>query len=105
MAIRSIHLAATASLLLAGAAVLPAHAQVQVITPTPVQSSEVVIAPNAPPPPRMETIPAPPEQTMYWRPGHWMWSGANWAWESGEVRPASAANRGLGAWPLVRASG
>lgn len=65
MAIRSIHLAATASLLLAGAAVLPAHAQVQVITPTPVQSSEVVIAPNAPPPPRMETIPAPPEQTMY----------------------------------------
>ena len=100
MLVRSIHLAATASVLLAGAAILPAHAQVQVIAPAPVQSSEVIIAPNAPPPPRVETIPAPPAQTMLWRPGHWMWTGANWSWQQGEYvqRPEPTAVWEPGHW-------
>jgi len=48
---------------------------VQIITPTPIPAqSTVVIAPSAPPPPRVETMPTPaPEQgrVVYWQPGHW----------------------------------
>ena len=60
---------------------------VQLVTPAPVQygQSTVVIAPNAPPPPRVETIPQPPSaeaKVMFWQPGHWMWNGANWEWAS-----------------------
>jgi hypothetical protein len=104
MAARSIHLAVTASAMIAGAAaLLPAQAQVQVITPVPVQSSQVIIAPSAPPAPRMEAIPAPPgaeAQSMFWRPGHWMWSGANWAWQPGEyvARPQPTAVWEPGHW-------
>lgn len=104
MLVRSIHLIAAASTLAIGtAATAPARAQVQFITPTPVQSSEVIIAPNAPPPPRVETIPAPPgaeAQTMYWRPGHWMWTGASWSWMQGQYveRPAPQAVWDPGHW-------
>jgi hypothetical protein len=77
----------------------------QLVTPAPVQygQSTVVIAPNAPPPPRVETIPQPPSaeaQVMYWQPGHWMWNGANWEWASGQYvqRPAPQAVWQPGHW-------
>jgi hypothetical protein len=103
MLVRSIHVALAASALVGVASLMPAHAQVQVISPAPVQSSEVIIAPNAPPAPRVETIPAPPgteAQTMYWRPGHWTWTGANWAWEPGTYvqRPQPTAVWEPGHW-------
>ena len=83
-----------------------AHAQsVQILTPAPVQTAQstVIIAPSAPPPPRVETIPPPPTadaQVMYWRPGHWTWSGANWIWTAGEYvqRPAPQAVWAPGPW-------
>ena len=70
--------------------------------PTPVQS-QIIIAPNAPPPLRVETIPPPPSaesQVMYWRPGHWAWDGASWSWAEGQYvqRPAPQAIWQPGHW-------
>jgi len=48
--------------------------------------SQVVVAPSAPPAPRVESIPPPPSagtQVMYWQPGRWEWDGLNWRWSSG----------------------
>jgi hypothetical protein len=116
MLMRHIHLALPVFALLAGTASLtPAAAQsVQVITPAPVQpqvimaapmpsESAVVIAPSAPPPPRVESIPPPPgveSQAMFWRPGHWMWEGANWEWSPGQYvqRPQPQATWEPGHW-------
>ena len=55
---RRLHLAAPMVLLGMGATSAMAQ-PVQVITPTVVQS-EAYIAPSAPPPPRVETLPPPP---------------------------------------------
>jgi len=77
---------------------------VQTISPASVQPQpEVVIAPNAPPPPRVETIPPPPNaesQLMYWRPGRWAWNGGSWEWSSGQYveRPAPQAVWEPGHW-------
>ena len=65
--------------------------------------SPVVIAPAAPPPPRVEAVPTPPTaqtQVMYWQPGRWMWSGANWDWAPGSYvqRPAPQAVWQPGYW-------
>jgi hypothetical protein len=114
---RRIHLAFPAFALLAGTCMLtpagaqsvvitpaPAPVQSQVIVPAPVESqSAVVIAPSAPPPPRLETIPPPPSvepQAMDWRPGHWRWDGVNWAWASGDYvqRPQPQAVWEPGHW-------
>jgi len=87
MFVRRIHLAVPVFALFAGAAPVMAQS-VQVITPAPVPvQSQVVIAPSAPPAPRFEAVPPPPSEqarVMYWRPGHWMWDGANWAWSQGQ---------------------
>lgn len=103
MLVRRIHLALPAFGLLAGAA--PAMAQsVQVITPTPIPvQSQVIIAPSAPPPARVETVPPAPPSTpnvMYWRPGHWMWDGTSWSWLQGQYveRPNPQAVWEPGHW-------
>lgn len=75
---------------------------VQIVTPVPAEQT-VIVAPTAPPPVRVETIPQPPiaeATTMYWQPGHWMWSGANWQWSSGHYvqRPAPMAVWQPGRW-------
>ena len=102
MLLRKAHFIAPTIGLLAATSLAQAQ-PVQVITPSPVPAESVVIAPTAPPPARVETIPAPPSveaQTMYWRPGHWMWSGANWAWQPGTYveRPAPQAVWAPGHW-------
>ena len=99
MLVRRTHLAFSALVLLAGAA--PAMAQsVQVITPAPAPAASVIIAPSAPPPPRVETIPAPPSATMYWQPGHWIWDGSSWSWTEGQyvMRPNPQAVWEPGHW-------
>ena len=103
MLVRKIHLAVPALAMFAGAA--PALAQsVQVITPTPIPAqSQVIIAPSAPPPARVETIPPAPPSTpnvMYWRPGHWMWDGTSWSWLQGQYveRPNPQAVWEPGHW-------
>jgi hypothetical protein len=57
------------------------------------QNSTVMIAPSAPPPPRVETVPAPPAntQTMTWQAGHWAWNGSAWTWADGQYVPAPQA--------------
>jgi hypothetical protein len=86
----------TLTLLAGAASVTQAGAQsVQVVTPMPVQTQapSVVIAPNAPPPTRVETIPPPPPGAgpVVWQPGHWQYTGTpgrDWAWQPGQyVQP------------------
>jgi len=78
----------------------PAVAQTAIrITPT----EQVIVAPSAPPPPRVETIPPPTgseTSALYWRLGHWEWNGANWAWAPGTYvqRPAPQAVWEPGHW-------
>ena len=101
MLVRTIHFAVPVLGLLATASI--AHAQVQIIQPAPMPASTVVVAPTAPPPPQVETIPPPPTvgpQSMYWRPGHWMWNGATWAWGPGQyvARPQPTAVWSPGHW-------
>ena len=103
MLFRPIQLAVPVLALIAGTTSAMAQS-VQFITPapTPVQS-QVIIAPSAPPPPRIETVPPPPGEearVMYWRPGHWMWDGANWAWAPGQYvsRPTPQAVWEPGHW-------
>jgi hypothetical protein len=75
-----------------GAAILPAPAQTvtretvtrDVVTPSgTTRTTTVTVAPTAPPPPEVETIPAAPSQLVYWQPGHWGWSGSTWVWAAG----------------------
>jgi hypothetical protein len=60
----------------------------------------VVIAPSAPPAPRVETIPPPPAAVDTWVPGHWAWTGTEWSWVPGQyiARPASQATWVPGHW-------
>jgi hypothetical protein len=39
--------------------------------------------PSQPPTPRQEAVPPPPSIGAAWEPGHWRWTGTNWAWEPG----------------------
>lgn len=67
------------------------------------QTSTVIIAPSAPPAPRVETIPPPPSmqtQVMTWEAGHWVWNGTGWNWQDGHYvqRPSTAAVWEPGHW-------
>lgn len=102
MVVRHTTYAATTALAVLGGILVasPAMAQAVVqVTPT----EQVIVAPSAPPPPRVETIPPPTgsePSALYWRPGHWEWNGANWAWASGTYvqRPAPQAVWQPGHW-------
>ncbi len=73
-------LAATAAL----SAVPPALAQT-VSSPMQVaQAATVIIAPAAPPPVQVETIPPAPSATMVWQAGHWAWANSAWTWIPGQ---------------------
>ena len=55
----------------------------------PAQAAEVGVgvnlelAPNEPPPLRVEPVPPPPYAEAFWVRGHWHWVGARWAWRAG----------------------
>ena len=58
------------------------------VTDVPQSGSSVAttaIAPNPPPPPHLETPPAPPDPAVAWTPGHWQWVPGQQAytWVSG----------------------
>jgi len=61
-----------------------------------------VVAPVAPPPPRVEVVPPPsrPAEIVEWHPGHWHWDGRAYVWISGEYveRPHRAARWEPGHW-------
>jgi len=80
-----------------------AAAQAQSVQIVSQPQAEIVIAPNAPPPARVEAIPPPPNaesQLMYWRPGRWAWNGGAWEWSGGQYveRPAPQAVWEPGHW-------
>ncbi|WP_322104254.1 hypothetical protein [Paraburkholderia sp. J41] len=52
----------------------------------------VIVAPNAPPPPRVETVP-PPRAGYAWDPGHWRWAHGGYVWAPGHWRPVRAGYR------------
>ncbi len=64
------------------------------------QPATIVIAPSAPPPPRVETVPPPPASVDVWTQGHWAWNGSNWDWVPGQyiTRPAPQATWIPGHW-------
>ncbi len=49
-------------------------------------AATVIIAPEAPPPPRVEVRPQPPRPGMAWMEGHWEWSPQThtYRWVAGE---------------------
>jgi WXXGXW repeat (2 copies) len=48
-------------------------------------------APYAPPAPRYELVPAPPDDRAIWIPGHWHWTRYAYAWRPGHwVEPPQA---------------
>jgi hypothetical protein len=57
-------------------------------------------APNPPPEPMAENVPPAPGPTVYWQPGHWGWTGAQWVWLPGhyEQRPNQTAVWEPGHW-------
>jgi hypothetical protein len=69
----------------------------------------VIVAPAAPPPPRVETMPPMPTDApaASWMPGHWAWSGTNWAWVDGQYvpRPQPTARWEPGHWAPQTAGG
>jgi hypothetical protein len=67
------------------------------------QDSTVIIAPSAPPAPRVETVPPPPAtstQALTWQAGHWVWDGTAWSWKEGRYvqSPQPAAVWEPGHW-------
>ncbi len=70
------------------------------VTPIREVQDTVIIAPSAPPPARVETIPPPPAATEFWRPGHWAWNNINWTWVPGEYiqRPSPQVAWQPGHW-------
>ncbi|GJH04739.1 YXWGXW repeat-containing protein [Paraburkholderia terrae] len=42
----------------------------------------VIVAPMAPPAPRVEVVP-PPRAGYAWDPGHWRWAGGRYVWVAG----------------------
>ncbi len=52
--------------------------------PAYAQPSTIIIAPTAPPPVRVETMPPPsPGGTLSWQAGRWAWVDGNWQWMDG----------------------
>jgi hypothetical protein len=54
-----------------------------VLFQAPANAQEVVIAP---PPLRVEVVPAPPGPEYVWVHGHWWWNGRAWLWARGHYR-------------------
>jgi len=66
-------------------AVSAASAQTTVVvTPTSPTVTPEFIAPVAPPPLQVETIPPAPSTVVAWQAGHWRYTGAGWTWISGQ---------------------
>lgn len=77
--------------LTAGAAHAGANINIQVGSPYPAhpQPAMVAVQYKAPPPPRVERVPAP-RRGMVWSQGHWEWRGQRHVWVPGtwiRVRP------------------
>jgi hypothetical protein len=65
-----------------------------------VRDEGVVVAVQAPPPPRVEARPPPPNERVEWDPGHWNWNGREYAWMPGHYveRPRQNVRWEPGHW-------
>jgi hypothetical protein len=60
----------------------------------PAVAAEIIVQ-TAPPPLRVEVVPAlpGPAAKWFWRPGHWRWNGARYVWVRGHyihrIRPGA----------------
>ena len=52
------------------------------LTAAPAFAQAVIVAPLAPPPPRVEVMPAP-RAGYAWDPGHWRWAEGRYVWVGG----------------------
>jgi hypothetical protein len=57
-------------------------------------ASEIVAAPQPPPPIRVEIPPPAPSSQALWRFGHWSWDGRQFVWNPGQYveRPSPTAS-------------
>ena len=57
-------------------------------------------APEPPPTPLVESVPAAPSFGAAWQPGHWAWNSRHWVWLTGRYAypPASATTWIPGHW-------
>jgi hypothetical protein len=74
MKLRALLFAAAALLAVSGTIAYAPQAQAQV-------RADIVIG-TAPPPPRVEVVPAP-RHGYAWDPGHWVWNGHAHVWAAG----------------------
>lgn len=95
-------LRASLSLAAAGALTPTAASEMQATAPTQLAqgSTQIIIAPSAPPEPREEPPPPAPGTSMIWETGHWSWTDHDWVWVHGQylVRPAPTATWLPGHW-------
>jgi hypothetical protein len=52
----------------------------------------IIVAPHAPPPPRVETVP-PAREGYAWDPGHWRWDHGGYVWAPGHWQPIRVGHR------------
>src|SRR5690242_872502 len=84
------------------------------VVATPRRAEVEIVAPQAPPPLRVEVPPpAPPgrAEAVFWVPGRWHWDGREYVWRAGhyeerpyrraEWRPGHWAERPNGSWVWV----
>jgi WXXGXW repeat (2 copies) len=62
------------------------------LTATPVFAQAVIVAPMAPPPPRVEVMPAP-RAGYAWDPGHWRWAQGRYVWVGGHWQAVRVGHR------------
>jgi len=70
-------------------------------TYAPQATSSLVLVDQAPPPARVEVVPARPSELAVWVDGEWIWRHGRWAWLTGRwVTPPPGAV--FSAWVFVR---
>lgn len=62
------------------------------ITASAAFAQAIIVAPHAPPPPRVENMP-PPRAGYVWDPGHWRWDHGAYVWAPGHWQPVRAGYR------------
>jgi hypothetical protein len=62
------------------------------LTAAPAFAQAVIVAPMAPPPPRVEVMPAP-RAGYVWDQGRWRWDHGRYVWVPGHWRPVRAGYR------------
>ncbi|WGS54860.1 YXWGXW repeat-containing protein [Paraburkholderia sp. D15] len=62
------------------------------LTATPARAQAVIVAPMAPPPPRVEVVPAP-RAGYVWDQGRWRWNHGRYVWVPGHWQPVRVGYR------------